>query len=522
MKKSLFLVGALFSALTLWTPSYGQSINYTLEPSKNFGYLTWEEPYEDGLIPVSWGIRYYSDAEGDDFLFEELLNSNYFHFTNEDLESSENYFQIVSYDANDDEITDSDIQPICPSCFSDLVYKWICNGTTYAYEIKLLEFQSTGEEYLSIGTASRVYTGQNGYEVSEPYLEYMDDDIWNNMQANSTSIPYEYQTRTGIIIDNDNYKNAQGSLINGNYVAAIDKTSRPFNGNPTSTDPVISTQLTANSSLSSAISKFNNLADYTSNGYVHDPLVCVADPNGSSGPIWIDLDGNYPSQEPSLIEFTYLIGVGWDLSGESIDDGDDEDNWLDPTLGLNDRLDLISQFDPEYDGVFSGVGSFDNDKIERINIININGTAGEVVLQGADLYDQGTINYPEEELEKGLYKMFILFTDGTLKTLYFDKVETSSEGNSNMADNVSVTVYPTPVDGDYNLNVTSSNMTGETFSFSLMDLNGYELYSSVMTINSENELYSISYLITPTTQLVAHKLLFSDGSTKVIKTYAEQ
>ncbi|MAX80708.1 MAG: hypothetical protein CL843_11120 [Crocinitomicaceae bacterium] len=516
MKKSLFLVGALFSALTLWMPSYGQSISYTLEPSKSMGYLSWEESYSDGITPTSWGIRYYSDAEGNDFLFEELLNSNYFRFSTEDLTSSENYFQIVSYDANEDEIGESDIQPVCPSCFNNLLIEYYCNGTTYAYKLQLLESGTTGEEFLAISEASQYISTDpvTGLELYEPYKEYMRWDVWQTMQASPSSIPYEYQTRTATIINNTSsgttYRNAQGSTITYPYIAAINKKKRPYGGNPGATSHVTSFQLTPNNTVTQAVNKFNYYADYSSPSS-HDILECISDPNGWFPPY---VDDMVPDTLESTPMNDFMESVG-DVTS---------DDWFLSTMDINDRIDLISRYDPDYDDIYVNAGAeydFDNDNIASISFISVNNYDEDVILLSEDLYDDGVINYPSNQLNEGLYEMHIAFIDGTIRTMFFDKVEgLNANEEIPMADAVSVTVYPTPVDGDYNLNVTSSNMTGETFSFSLMDLNGYELYSSVMTINSESELYSISYSTDPTTDLVAHKLTFSDGSTKIIKTYA--
>lgn len=506
MKKLVFLLALLSSIVLL---AQEESVIRNL-PQNTAGYLVLNNSFDYPVDYYTIEIVYktYEDFElTDEQVIEtfELVGTNYIQIPDEYLEPDNMYINVIAHLENGEEITEGDA--ISTSVFGGNDYflqeKWVCVGSTYAFEIKKYRNSVTQEQYFAFEDTHFNTQGSS----ATPYYEYVGGgtmsnihltDYVNNIYTNPNTIRYgEYHNlntlspgvNSKVVIFNNpypcqpHYKNASGTIITDPVIYGVQKYKGPWAVNSltgTCLNPPVLTDFWVGD-IMGAIDVINIYGD---------PTPC--------GMKEVACDGTYEAfPQAAKIDTTV------------------KDFNIQPL----DTIVWVWEIPEEVEGIANLGVSVDWLPYGAVIINKLSGTPNTVVnIAVADMIDEegDWIDIPLN-LSKGLYEILLVMEDGSIYPIHFEKI-VDGENSLTMSDYLNVNIFPVPIEENY-FNMTLSATQAVEFEYTLFSFNGELIYSNSYVIeNGSSETFQIE----PESELQAGYYInyfeFSDGSTMSILT----
>jgi hypothetical protein len=502
MKKIVFLL-ALLSSIVLFAQE--ESVIRNL-PQNTAGYLVLNNSYDYSVDYYTVEIVYktYDNFEMvDEQVVEtfEIIGTIYMQISDEYLEIDNMFVNVTAHLENGEDISEEDA--ISTSVFGGSDYflqeKWVCVGSTFAYEIQKYRNSATQEQYFAFADTHFNTQGSS----ATPYYEYVGsgtvsnidpNDYVNNGYTNPNTIMYrDYHdilvqhlnspnsTQRVIRFPNPwpcqpHYKNAAGTIITDPIIYGVQKYKGPWAISLTGTclQPPVLTDFWVGD-IMGAIDVINIYGDPTPCGM--NELGC---------------DGTYEA-------FPQAAKIDTSVKDFNI-------------LPL-DTIVWVWEIPEEVEGIANLGVSEDWLPYGAIIVNKISGTPLTVVnIAVADMIDaEGEwIDIPLD-LSEGLYEVLIFMEDGSIYPIHFEK---SGEGGNTftMSDYLNVNIFPVPIEEEY-FNMTLSATQSVDFEYTLYSFNGEPIYNSTFVVENGN---SETFQIEPEGGLQSGYYInyfeFSDGS----------
>lgn len=495
MKKLILAI-----TLLLCTNIYSQEKIIKLMPQMGSGYLVLDKTVNTNID--FWSVTlikrtFGSDgSQKDDIIKQtELFGTNFMHFSKEITASTDLYLiQVDAYSAAKEIIlTEGPIQVSIGGGSYNEVCNWICNGITYAFDIKQLVSPSGSNSIFSLNRAYDYYN--TTIQMAIPYYQYMSDNAFLNIYcpSNEWSDFTNSCMSNGVTIigplngNSGNYRDATFNLLSGN-VWGVMKTLGPWSGNyiQTSSQPFGNT--VCPNDLNWAINLMNSDGGgtlFSSHGFPN--LQCV--------PAY-DENTNLPGfdSECLLILQDFNIGVDGDI------------------------FDLLAQLDECNSG---GSATQWWEEIDKVIINELDRSAAPIFINPADfLNENGGFVSPNFTLNPGLYSIGISFKKGQYIPLV-KELKNQLINNYELANLLDVVIFPVPISGqEFEINFQTHAKL--KFDYVLTDFNGIELFQKNFVIQEgQNRNYTIKPKDVMSSGFLINRFIFEDGSIKSVQTIKE-
>jgi hypothetical protein len=316
-----------------------------------------------------------------------------------------------------------------------------------------------------------------------------------------------------------NLRDQNGNTITGPAMGLekkIEHWSKPNRDTPWLIGP---SPFTQSSSIQQVITLFNQYAPPTGS----DPrplLECLSSGTGNLGPF---IGMNQMNKKNVNVVYACLGAGGIILSIQH-----DPCDLLTGSLGNNSGINLffnsLASLDPTYNPSVAESDSFSVSNYNQFLLERIDQDEELMVWSAQEIF-RNEINYPEVELNDGIYRFSVLTNDGQYLPIHFEFVNIEEKPlnlktkNFFLSENVNITLFPVPVKKEKITLKIESQLT-TSIKYTIKDLNGKLLYSTKFEINSLENIETELNLnnLSNINDLLIHIFEFPDGSKKVLKT----
>ncbi|MBL4862258.1 MAG: hypothetical protein JKY09_04470 [Crocinitomicaceae bacterium] len=181
------------------TPNWGVNnpLNSFIKPSESSGYICWNK------VPnANYVVHYYvKDQSGTMVCIgTKTTDANYARLSKEVYAGQDSYYSISAYNTgNGSLIQTGDVQAyIVDGEHPDILCERDCNGSTYAYNLKIYE-KSDGGTYMRLGPAIRDYDEVN--DIVVPYYQAISASVYNQLL-----VSHPYRQSTGYFMGSNGYE----------------------------------------------------------------------------------------------------------------------------------------------------------------------------------------------------------------------------------------------------------------------------------------------------------------------------
>jgi hypothetical protein len=422
------------------------------------------------------------------------------------------FIKVRGLDMNGTVVTEQGPLAIDPNAVvNDPIKVWQCIGKTYAYTLKLFA-TSEGSSYIQMDMA----TPPASYPYPH-YYQWISGDSWEafrNQQSPNYNSPAYYGISGTLFDDSQGFVGDQ--IIHTTLTTTVlDANNNPISGNVYGvqkfTGPWHDTySMIASNQIASGNPGYQNFGwamQTVNGGDIFDapstipPLTC----NGVSG----DGSTGPPSGGTSDAE---LYEPCLDFYAEG---------WTSSTVTANVN-NMVTYIIGCSRGNNSGTGGGRTvlpyawpEDISSITLkdYNSNDLDGAIVLSEANTFDaNGNYIGTPVTINKGLYLMNVMYTDGSHGRAFFESQEISTSPALSKSDFLSATVFPVPITGNafsLRLNATAT----VDFTYTLRDVNGIKLFERSYSM-SRDELLTDQVDVRGEipSGVLFNKVVFSDGS----------
>jgi hypothetical protein len=384
---------------------------------------------------------------------------------------------------------------------------WICDGLTYAYEIKAYSntldphpWYTNSHSFLTLESARQDFGTLGGV----PYYEYMSETQFL-AQCNS----YQTGGPGSCIIDNINnikitnpqidYRNAQNNVIPG-PVYGVGKDLGPWEGNFISTGSIPTGNAICGNNLGWAINRINTM----------------------SGPF----------NQPNLLDLYGMPDLectpGFAPSGNSIGTLDQSTldcigqlNWVfgDPLANPNANGDVFDYLNAIQECLGNTGFSQWYEDIEEVSIYQILGgnTTQPIDIYASALFNEnGEFDSPQISLLPGLYSIALKSTDNGLYLPLIEEIKEPLNSSIPMSSLFSATLYPNPIIENF-VDIDMTSQAKMAVDFLITDLNGSEYTKRKLFLEkdqNQNVRISIDQIESLPTGTLICTFIFQDGSSQ--------
>lgn len=490
-------------------------VRLVTNPKESNGYLCWKayentsyrvKIYEKELV-TSNSYQYY-------LLQDQSLKTNYTRIDDKFLHSNTIYFTVSTISTNGRDVLDStNFVPMCNECESyNKLCSWECNGTTYSWNMNLLENPSQTTGFYQLNQLYSYFNDELNTAI--PYYEAMTTSTFNNRKnSNYYKSSYGYNqdlfnnliwkyTRTNITSDQQ-IKDAQNNVLTGNVVFVGKKAMQYTPLLDITTNNLLTNQNDCSNSLNTAISTYNSYSQTT----LPLQLGCQLAYSPNSGGGGVTNGGRPPHDGEANVSFLlyYLYRCN--------------DNQTIYTFMPSFLSTFLSALPCEGAGLAQGSSSnwtpIDavESNISKVIISRVDSKDSVYTLEANSIFNDGgyyvsnNINFPS-----GLYVASLLFEDGSMLpfTLEHDQDLNPVINNASFVD---LTISPNPIVND-ELKFEIQSERKMKFEIQILSLSGTILDNEQVAMDENTSLYrsiKVGNVNYPYHQLRV-KLLFGDGS----------
>lgn len=409
------------------------------------GYLIWSDVDDES---AEWMVNFHKiDAEGNasSNILTSIPSTNNFLFVPDSIREID-YKVVLKLNNGSGFIEVDSFKYQNDTSSSHQLGTWYCNGPYYAYNLTLYEFNNLGWAfYIESG---RLFVGG----VRTPFYMYLTSSNFEDWRVSSAKAIAHCANESNYerFHSVKSYPHPGGGFVNGNIVAVI-KPDFPYHDIPFVTNIFhsIPTYWQNQSYFTHAMQTFNT---YSSKTYQTRPdLECIPQNPafhnlGNVGPL-----NNLPPITSTHVDFVYSHNP-WRVKINGVHSGN-----VDHIL-FNYFHDLNPEHLFEEDTIF-GFAMFQDFILHRLD----KKMEQKVVYPNEIFLENGIIEYPNWELEDGLYSFKVRDTADNYLQWFFEyqNVE-SSETPVTLASLTDINVYPNPltenllnfsIESEQNLNV---------------------------------------------------------------------
>lgn len=490
-------------------------VGYKLQPHRSSGFISWNN--QTSLEVDAWQISVYRrtfDPQGNGTtttIFQTVESKKFYQLDQSFLDDADLYYQVNGLNAAGQIIVIGDVDRLCPGCGDfDLMCKYKCNGTDYAWELNVYEETGSNARYLGLSSTEEYYNAN--LSVGVPYYRYMDMNEYNAWeQANPDWQNYEIIHISNLV--DGPYLNMQGNVITNLPIKGVGKRLEQYNAAPFTSSTLQQSAYPCNNTRTNTINMFNWYSDNTLN--LRPLLDCQPTPGLPTGD---GVSHEYDSI-PDDLDTLYIHVLG--PSGIF---GEDGKLWWDGSVnpGSGNSIPLFTGFaqdDTEYfDDDNDGV-DFPVSKFREFQLYRIDGDMTPITISASDVFlGRGATDEPKLTLEDGLYRLDVIMRDGRRLPIYSELTNMGSNTSQTQADLATVVVYPVPVVGNtYSADITTT-VSGQV-TYKVEDLNGNQLFATSVPMD---KYVTRTVPVTLNLQgpvpygMLVNKFIMPDGSVKYV------
>ncbi len=478
----------------------GRSLTSVIEPAHSRGYICWNSipnvKYEVKLLQKDSLGNYYQVGQ-------KTTTNNYARLLKENYTDTEGlYYSIVAYDAsNGSVVNESDIQTyIIDGGYSNVLCERDCNGSAYAWNLKIRESNNYGNTVMTFGSALKYYDQVNDMAVY--YYQAMSDDTYNSLPPNH---PYYGINTTYGIYQTMDITEAISLGIAGPFYSASN------------------TLITSGKLIEKKMNQFQYMSGHDALGNP-DETMCLVN-NVTTGGSWMHYYNNNMPQitAPVSVEpFAYTVPTQLECDGGGNGSGGVPDSSLTPNdLLNNNNLNSDTTYTfccwPTLCDFLTAIGA----DCEQGVIDNFDNPIQGIIIEQFNLpspssypfdFKNTTADFSSiQNLPTGLYRINVFGYNGEAFPFYVEHI--NPDYRPQEKDYVTLTLLPTLIENDQ-LNLSISSEINIIATVQVQSLDGTIHYTEVVNLKSTIDRplnITINTSNIPYNQLKVN-LIFNDGS----------